>query len=165
MRPTDKKVEAFWFRKSEQTEEKVTAFWYIQPCSLVEVDVSEGWTYSIIAWWWKQYADPKRQPTSTKLLGATFQKAITFILAAVRTWNLIQTADRYTIFPICSYYAPCRNIQKALVLIRVRTALRRLILNPSVNNPSKLCRSEATQIQYKHRCIVTTSRSEAGTRV
>jgi hypothetical protein len=38
-------------------------------------------------WWWRQYAPPKRRSTS-RLHVAIFLKAVIFILAAVRTWNL-----------------------------------------------------------------------------
>jgi hypothetical protein len=39
---------------------------------------------------WRQYAPLKRRSTSTWLHGATSQKTLNFILAAVRTWNLTQ---------------------------------------------------------------------------
>jgi hypothetical protein len=39
-------------------------------------------------WWWRQYAPLKRRSTSMWLYGATSQKTLNFILAAVRTWSL-----------------------------------------------------------------------------
>jgi len=39
-------------------------------------------------WWWRQYAPLKRRSTSMRLHGAESQKDVTFILAAVRIWNL-----------------------------------------------------------------------------
>jgi hypothetical protein len=39
-------------------------------------------------WWWRQYAPMKRRYTSTRLHQTIYQKAVIFILAAVRTWNL-----------------------------------------------------------------------------
>jgi hypothetical protein len=42
----------------------------------------------------RQYAPLKRRSTSTRPHGATFQKAVMFILAAVRTWNLIAKKEQ-----------------------------------------------------------------------
>jgi hypothetical protein len=39
-------------------------------------------------WWWRQYAPLKRRSTSTWLHGATHQKTLNLILAAVTAWNL-----------------------------------------------------------------------------
>jgi hypothetical protein len=55
----------------------------IAPCSLVEVDLRFIDAYFIIALMTEAIATPKRWPTS-KLRGAVSQKAIIFILAAVK---------------------------------------------------------------------------------
>jgi hypothetical protein len=39
-------------------------------------------------WWWRQYAPLKRRSIFARLHGATLQKTITFILDAVRIWNI-----------------------------------------------------------------------------
>jgi hypothetical protein len=45
-------------------------------------------TTDSLPWWWRQYTPLKRRSTSTRLHDAIYQKAVTFILAAVRTSNL-----------------------------------------------------------------------------
>jgi hypothetical protein len=60
---------------------KMTAFWDVAPCSLVEVDRffrGEDCLHH-------KYAPLKRRPASTRLRGTTSQKAVIFILLAMRT--------------------------------------------------------------------------------
>jgi hypothetical protein len=65
------------------------------PCNLVEVDWCFRGAYCLhhqgedrsSLWWWTQYIPLKRRCTSTRLHGTVSQKAVMFMLAAVRTWN------------------------------------------------------------------------------
>jgi hypothetical protein len=71
----------------------MTAFWDIAPCGLVKVDRRFRDAYCLylqgsLPWLWGQYAPLNRRSTSTRLYGAIPQKALIFILATVRTWNL-----------------------------------------------------------------------------
>jgi hypothetical protein len=74
---------------------KTTTFWDITTCSFVEVDRRFRGAYYLRhqddgpTWWWRQCTSLKRQPTSTSQHGAVSKKAAIFILADVRTWNLI----------------------------------------------------------------------------
>jgi hypothetical protein len=40
------------------------------------------------SWWWRQWAPLKRRSTRTRLNDVISHKALIFILAAVRTWNI-----------------------------------------------------------------------------
>jgi hypothetical protein len=40
------------------------------------------------SWWWRQYKPLKCRSVLTRLHGSIFKKAVIFILAAVRIWNL-----------------------------------------------------------------------------
>jgi hypothetical protein len=77
-----------------------TDFWDIKRrvVSLKYTDFSEVCTASIIRamirispWWRRHYVPLKRRSNSTRLHGAISQKGVTFILSAVRTWNLTTT--------------------------------------------------------------------------
>jgi hypothetical protein len=64
-------------------------------CLLGWSAVQSRWSWStfqrcilILSSGWRQYAPLKRRSTSTWLYGATSQKTLNFVLAAVRTWNL-----------------------------------------------------------------------------
>jgi hypothetical protein len=71
-----------WFRRWQ-------AFWDVALCSLVEEYRRVGGAYCLnhsSPWWWRQYPRLKCRSTFTRLHNATSQKAVIFILAAVRTW-------------------------------------------------------------------------------
>jgi hypothetical protein len=73
---------------------KTAAFWDVAPCSLFEVDQRFRGAYcppssDVSPWWWRQYASLKRRSALTRLHRTISQKAVIFILAASRTWNLM----------------------------------------------------------------------------
>lgn len=47
-----------------------------------------GYCIDSLALWWRQYAPLKHQPTCTRLHCVISQRAVIFILATLRTWNL-----------------------------------------------------------------------------
>jgi hypothetical protein len=59
-----------------------------RPSYDAESPLQTGSHLEILPWWWSQQAPLKRRLTSTRLHGATSQKTVILILAAVRTWNL-----------------------------------------------------------------------------
>jgi hypothetical protein len=70
---------------------KMTAFWDIVSCSLTEVGrhftgvcCLHQKALNSLPCWWRQYVPLKCWPTSTRLHGAIFQKAVFFMLAAMK---------------------------------------------------------------------------------
>jgi hypothetical protein len=80
------------------------AFWDAASCSLMNSS----------PWWWRQYALLKRRPTTTRLHGTISHKAIFFIIAAVRIWNLT-SCYRY-------YYPSLMSVLQMFLLSRTVSA-------------------------------------------
>jgi hypothetical protein len=66
---------------------KMSDLWNVASCSLVEID----WRFRSAHCFQHQGDDSSSVSVSTTVHGATFQKTVIFILAAVRTWNLTKT--------------------------------------------------------------------------
>jgi hypothetical protein len=121
---------------------KITALWATVSCIFFEVGRRfigahclhhQGDEHHSSPWWWWQYAPLKRLSTSTLLHGATSQKTLNFILAAVRTWNLtctskfvcrhqqvqqfIRCKTESSLLPLTSYWF--QPVKTAVVLIIV----------------------------------------------
>jgi hypothetical protein len=84
----------FSVQKNRSIPVKFRVFWDVAPCSHVEVDRRLRGAYCLHHQGDHRPGDRgsthlwKRRSTSTWLQGATSQKTLYFILAAVRTWNL-----------------------------------------------------------------------------
>jgi hypothetical protein len=74
---------------------KMTAFWDIAPCSLIEVNQHFTLTSSSKGspWWWSPHAPLKCKSISKRQHGTLTQTAVIFILAAMRTLNLIHSKN------------------------------------------------------------------------
>jgi hypothetical protein len=83
---------------------KMIALWDAASCSLMNSS----------PWWWRQYALLKRRPTTTRLHGTISHKAIFFIIAAVRIWNLT-SCYRY-------YYRSLMSVLQMFLLSRTVSA-------------------------------------------
>jgi hypothetical protein len=97
--------------------------------------------------WWRQYPLQKRWSTSMKLEGTTPEKAVIFILAATRTWNLITYAMFSSIkvhyIHSCKEMYDCANSNKfrngwlSRTLRRenccLQSSLQRAILSKNIN--------------------------------
>jgi hypothetical protein len=66
----------------------MTAVWYIAPCELVQPYRRFRGEYCPIMWAMEAMRLLKRGLPSARLLGAISKKAVTFMLAVTRTWNL-----------------------------------------------------------------------------
>jgi hypothetical protein len=71
---------------------KMTAFWHVALCSLVELDQRFRGANCLHSFscWRRQYTPLKCWSASTRLQGATSQKAVIIMVATVRTWNLTE---------------------------------------------------------------------------
>jgi hypothetical protein len=71
--------------------------------------------------WWRQYKPLKRRSTPTRLHDTTSQKTLIFILDAMRTWNLEQSAWCSLTHAHCSYHVYNGKIFWTAVLSRACT--------------------------------------------
>jgi hypothetical protein len=92
---TSMKMKAFWDAVHSRKTEAVTTLkrrlisTRLHGAASLKIHLLLGLQRCVLPpWWWRQHAPLKRRSTSIWLHGSISQKALNFILAAVRTWNL-----------------------------------------------------------------------------